>query len=259
MPENVPRRLMRFYRKNESPPQENNRRQIEDDNYNPGVAPNGRELLSEIPTMDYEDVEKNKKNLEEINSIEQKNLEEKLALKEVENFKNTHNRLPTGEESNQIAESLYNQLKNVDTNSLYPEMQGQAQNAGQSTGRRGRDRNIQKPAGQASIQTPAVSANVTDVKSLLEDDDKPIPAKKSGDDFDLGLDEGMDENTVTSGGSGEDIEDINIGELGNCPNCKKETDNVIYCPKCGFAFCSNCAKKEDGQNKCPKCGTKVKI
>ncbi|MFA5126361.1 MAG: hypothetical protein WC462_05165, partial [archaeon] len=93
MPENVPRRMMRFYRNAEQKQLDEDKEYGKED----FVAPNGRPILSEIPSMSYEDLELDKKNYEELKKIHEKNLEEKLALSEVENFKNRHNRLPTKE------------------------------------------------------------------------------------------------------------------------------------------------------------------
>lgn len=59
-------------------------------------------------------------------------------------------------------------------------------------------------------------------------------------------------------GGGEKEEPIE-----KCPNCKKETQLVLYCPNCGTGFCSKCAssfKKTGAQEYyvCPTCQTPVK-
>ncbi|MBU0635626.1 hypothetical protein KKE06_01220 [Candidatus Micrarchaeota archaeon] len=68
----------------------------------------------------------------------------------------------------------------------------------------------------------------------------------------------------------EELEKIEKGETPSkkeetqkCPNCQKETDQILYCHECGTGFCSSCAssfKKQDSQTyyTCPTCQTKVK-
>lgn len=48
-----------------------------------------------------------------------------------------------------------------------------------------------------------------------------------------------------------------------CPNCKRQTDRILYCPECGTGFCKQCAKsfKKQGNNEfyqCPNCEAYVK-
>ena len=48
-----------------------------------------------------------------------------------------------------------------------------------------------------------------------------------------------------------------------CPNCKSKAEQLVYCPQCGTAFCDHCAKKVEVQQEalkytCPKCGTEFK-
>ena len=267
MPENVPRRMMRFYRNAEQKQLDEDKEYGKED----FVAPNGRPILSEIPSMSYEDLELDKKNYEELKKIHEKNLEEKLALSEVENFKNRHNRLPTKEESNQIAENLYTQLKNTDMSKIYPEMASQqSMEMGQGRKNRRLARARAKETGSNEIQNEEikseqqqfqqpVSSNIVDVKALLEDNTDMDKKSKKGDEFDLGLDEDMGENNEIIGEENtREGEEEELDKKQKCPNCKKGTEKIIYCPKCGTAFCENCAKKEAGQIVCPKCGQKIK-
>ncbi len=48
-----------------------------------------------------------------------------------------------------------------------------------------------------------------------------------------------------------------------CPNCKRTTEKVLYCPECGTGFCKQCAKsfKKQGNDEfyqCPGCEAYVK-
>jgi hypothetical protein len=218
--------------------------------------------------MGYEDVSAAKKNEEEKKKSPQENLE-RFALREVEKFKQEHNRMPNKEEQDQIAETLYSQLKNADLNALYPEdktNQIQAKQSTQSSRQERRARNQRGNEKQGPIQettpqpTPPSTPQQNDIKSLLEADSTKPNEKKETDEFDLGLDE-EDTNTQSGEKTSEpdDIENINLSDKEICPNCKKESENIIFCPKCGTAYCPNCAKKDGPAYICPKCGTKTKI
>jgi hypothetical protein len=262
MPENVPRRMMRFYRGAEKKQQVQENYKEED-----FLAPDGRPILSGIPSMSYEDLEIDKKNYEELKKIEERNVEEKLALDEVESFKNKNNRLPNKEESNRIAETLYTQLKNTDMSKIYPEDDLQPTRGHNRRGNRRIDRTKGKEEQPPTInegikqekeqlQQP-FSSNIVDVKSLLEDDTDFTSDSKKKDEFDLGLDEDFDENKEMIK---EDIEDTeeDLDKKTKCPNCKKGVEKIIYCSKCGNAFCEKCAKKEGEHIFCPKCNQKIK-
>ncbi|MFA6065218.1 MAG: hypothetical protein WCW44_01365 [archaeon] len=273
---NVPRRLARFYRNGEAP------EQTEGQNWQPPAqgqkeilkedpfAPNGRPLLQEIPSMGYEDL--TNKNYEEIRQVEQTNMEQKLALQEIEKFKRENNRMPTQKESDSIAESLFSQLKNSDMNALYPEsaIPGENQQQTQRGGHRGRrgERMEQTPAQkmpstQKGIPTeePIQNQPLNEVKDLFGEEESKKGKKKSEDDFDLGLDEDLGNSgneDISSIEDTGDIEDISLDDKSECPNCKKDTEHIVYCPKCGTAFCEKCGKKQGNEYTCPKCGTKTK-
>jgi hypothetical protein len=305
----VPRRVQRFYRNNSAPQPENDY-QTEEQKQEEYDSPTGRPILQTIPGMDYQDIEIDKKNMEEIKKIEQKNMEEKLALDQIERFKKENKRLPTKQESDQIAETLYTQLKNSDDEEVSEEMknplrheyiEGENEASGQGESRRSRRmarikgkellENTQKlsvqeqRAKQREIekqerllaqqkkhpqQTAQVSqeyapiqpsSEIADVKSLLEEDlgleEKGKNKKKGEDEFDLGMDDEVNEEATVNNDS-DNIDDLALDEE-ECPNCKKDTSKIIYCPKCGTAYCSNCGKKDvTNQYICPKCGAKTK-
>jgi len=275
--QNVPRRLARFYRNSD------NTAQQENSNYNQPQAPpqnrserkqNDKEENFEIgrpsgiPSMDYSDVnlEADKKNLDEIKKLQEKNLVEKLALSEIEKFKIQNKRMPNSKEEEQIAENLYKQIKEESVNSN-ENTAPQANLRGRN--RRGRSDETQNVGqglnesapinNQSTQQSPQNTySDVSDIKDLFGDDEEKQTKGKQKDEFDVDL------GDMNETGSGEDdlsqIEDIKSDdEKAICPNCKKPTDKTIYCSKCGTAFCKNCAKKEGNDILCPKCQTKAKI
>ncbi len=249
--------------------------------------------LERIPTMDYEDLSIDERNKKDIQRFEKEDSEKRLALEEIEKFKKQNNRMPNKKETEQIAENLFTQIKNNPIN--YPG----AQNVGQSySTRRGRNRNESNNDSGLSMeqkmnQTDKLSIaqgtpksrqrnlnqnivpqeNATNeleemgkenIKDLF--DDNPKTKKETKDEFDLGLDSELSNSDITKNDL-EEIEEKDTIEdiVGNkdsemCPNCKQQTQKIIYCPQCGFAYCKSCAKGiVDGQAICPKCGTKTKF
>ncbi len=276
MDQNVPRRLNRFYRNQNNPQQQQNYSLNQpatnpsqnnfdynqnEDNFNPGQSRG-------IPSMDYSDInlEADKKNMEEMKKLQEKNLVEKLALDEVQKFKVQNNRMPNSKEEEQIAENLFTQLKNetlkteegqpVSNNQRGRNRKANTQNAGQ-----GLDGSINdnEPTSQL-LQQNNSNSQLTDMKDLFGEDEKQSTTKgKQKDEFDMDLGE-MDESESISTGE-EELTPIEASdeEKKICPNCKKPTEKIIYCSKCGTAFCLNCAKTQGTNKLCPKCSTKVKI
>ena len=207
---------------------------------------------------------------------------------------NQKTRLPTKQESAQIAENIYSQLKNTSPEELYPALaskQGEPAGSALEPSRRSRRAKEEAKKSQTNSiasqslslgtepsfnQTPATSA--ANIKNMLSDEEvKKKPSQNS--EMDLGMgDEGGDEMEVASleedsfgsdsSSSPEKIEDIGNLEFGEakesavqkCPSCKREAEKIIYCPKCGNAYCKSCAKSATplGEYTCPKCGTKTK-
>ena len=96
------------------------------------------------------------------------------------------------------------------------------------------------------------------MKDLFGEEENEKQNKNNKDDFDMGLGD-LDEETNPN-----NPEELNIMEEEdekklNCPNCKKQTEKIIYCSKCGAAFCITCAQTIGNDKVCPKCKTKVKI
>lgn len=293
----VPRRLRRFYRPVEKKYGDGGHRQGSgrDENDYYGIDADykdvssytspERQQLGSIPTMNYEDLEIDPKNYRELKKFEQKKKEEELALLEINRFKETHNRLPSKEEAEQIAENIYSQLKESDVSELYPA--SEEENGGESNeagGRKGwRERRLRKDRQKRdskeaegeemkipmALQTPQSAEPIKNIKALLEDEsfdlkEKGGPkkgGKKSVEEFDLDEDFGEESDELDLGEAEEAVSIEKLDKKGSsCPNCKAKTEKIIYCPKCGKAYCSKCAAScAEGKYSCPDCGTKTKI
>jgi len=268
MAEKIPRRLMRFNRaaaKAEAGGEnlsDANQEKVQEEKSEEEFAPTGRRILREIPSMKYEDLDAaTKKDYSELKKAKVRSAAEEMALKEVEKFKRKNNRLPNKEESETIADNLYTQLKNVDTDKLYG-----IKKAGKGEEKRDRkrtraQRREKKEEGGFSEPAKQGSGNVADIKKLLEEETSAPTADEEAKEgeFDLGLGDSKEEGGEL--GELEEIEgkdNLGVEDSETCPNCKKETDKIIYCPKCGTAFCGKCSKKDTGGFACPKCGAKIK-
>lgn len=282
MEETIPRRLARFNRNQNSDQQQDNydNNQFSKNtnqnrfDYTQNQKENNFEVdqIKKIPSMDYNDVnlEADRKNLEELKKIQEKNLVEKLALDEVEKFKVQNKRMPNSKEEEQIAESLYTQLRN---DSISTQSNNSSQN--NPRGRNRRRNNETQNAGQglnnSESQPPLpqqpinqnYNSQVTDIKDLFADDENEKSTQKNNgqkDEFDMDIGE-VEEIDSIENKAEEELKQAqsDINENSICPNCKKKTEKIIYCPKCGTAFCLNCAKKVGNDKVCPKCQTKIKI
>jgi predicted RNA-binding Zn-ribbon protein involved in translation (DUF1610 family) len=257
MAEKLPRRMMRFNRnRGEEAPQG----YTDVPQFRETIRENPSEENGQIPSMEYEDVASAKKSEADKKKQVQQNLE-KIALTQVEKFKKQHNRMPNKEEADQMAESLYSQFKNTDLENISPEegAENKSTEGGEHRDRRHRhleekQRGVKQNTAAQNIPIQKEPANISnDLKSLLGDEEKK--GKKSAkDEFDLGLDEDTSQEAGSEELSG--IEEIEAGEKSVCPNCGKETAQIIFCSKCGTAFCDKCSKIEGEKYICPKCGAK---
>lgn len=209
--EKVPRRLRRFYRDNNDDSYNNNYSD-NDDSYKSGSNTNYSNSLktTKIPTMDYEDIDE--KNLKEIKKIEQKNLEEKIAMLEIEKFKKEKNRMPNNEEEEQLASSLYEQFK---SNTLDTDFDGGEDINGKNKitprerykHRRKQNKNIEEKEEQKNnLPKEEYKNQETDIKSMFEE--ASTTKNKQTDDFDLGLD--FDDSKLDDTDELEDLEDFSL-------------------------------------------------
>ncbi len=213
--ENVPRRLKRFYRSSENSDLQ------EQENYNYSINDNIQYdnpksyKNPSIPTMEYEDIDE--KNLNEIKKVEQQNLEEKLAMLEIEKFKKEKNRMPNNKEQEQLASSLYEQFKNNPS-----ELEAISETTKRMSGREKRLNRIQGnnqednlKINEDLVESPTIDGN-TDIKSLFENSDSMKDSKKK-DDFDLGLNLDEDDDSELN----NDLE-----ELQDFSENKKKKKNI---------------------------------
>jgi hypothetical protein len=273
--EKIPRRLKRFYREGKSQPKEGNLNSHNRERFNSTEE----DYSGRLPSMSYEDLTQkaNKENLQEIEKLEKADIEEKLALVEVEKFKKENKRLPTRKESEQIADNLFTQLKENDDVSNAIVHHGRRREQGNEAevqkekmppSRRARSQREQKRSEERAQEEEIIpKGNIKDLfgsaNGLGNTNTKNLEKEFSLDLGD-GKGEGNEAGEIKSfedEDKNEDIEELNFGEEEldetKCPNCGKKTEQIIYCSKCGAAFCKNCSKKENGNEKCPKCGAIV--
>lgn len=280
MGENVPRRLRRFYRKNEQI--QKTQGEYFDQPYNNSDYYNnqfsGDEIevkqkreLGKLPSMNYEDLNLNEKNAKDIENFEKENRDKTLALEEIKKFKKENNRMPTKKETERIAENLYTQIKNNpieypnSTEKLSPRESRRLRRSGNQAipSIESMDDEKERVINTKSFQNEkeideikeidSIEEENTNIKDLFED---KTQKKEIKDEFDLGLDDDFEDDEEE-----ERIEDINFDQdTQTCPNCKNQTQKTIYCPKCGFAYCNSCTKQIiENSAVCPKCGEKTKL
>jgi hypothetical protein len=290
MGDDVPRRLKRFYRKkeemtqkqNDSPyQQEYSQQDTTEESYDYGFGTyeqsdsqnQGKKELQKIPSMEYEDLEIDEKNAKDIEEYQKKSEDKELALQEIEKFKKENNRMPNKKETEQIAENLYTQIKNnpVDYQDVSTgETRGQERRGHRRDNRQGG----KIPGVEEPINPPkeTIEDNLSkemnleeepnqNFKNLFSDEEKKTSNK---DEFDLGLDdedEDFSNKELDKFDEEEELREITEDKESQiCPNCKKQTEKITYCPKCGFAYCKSCSKIVNGNEAiCPKCGTKTKL
>ncbi|MDD5163659.1 MAG: hypothetical protein PHD95_05640 [Candidatus ainarchaeum sp.] len=268
MAEEIPRRMKRFYRKPET-------EEAAFGNYD---STETREPVQKAEKKDIKDLI-----LEDINAQEKKSPKAmEIAVGQVSEFKAKHNRLPSPDEYDQIAENIFGQLKEKEESQKFSEAKGReikriptiaqgnqqaAEQPSQQAQRRGRTKAERMAAktgtgfeeGQQAAQESSLNQSELkklEIKDLLKEDSDELKEFEEGNE---------EENSES-----EESKEFNLSELGNeeetgeekCPNCGKTTEEIIFCPECGSAFCEQCAKIERiGSEKkivCPKCGKTTK-
>ncbi len=230
MAEKIPRRLKRFHRKGQ---------RLRETVTEEGVA---ETLFAQMPK---------KPAAEEAD----KEITMHLTLEEVRKFKAEHKRYPKKQEYDQIAESIYLQLKDKERRErIYRKLERQRKKSGKR--RKGKEKE-EEPA-QEAVEEPAAEEQKASLKEEeikgLSVEDLFATEKKKGEKKEPGL---------------ELEEEFSLPELGEekgeekCPNCGKEGSNILFCPECGTAFCQQCAKGTEKiagalQLVCPVCGKKVR-
>jgi hypothetical protein len=230
MSKRVPRRLKRFYRQNEKM---DNDYEDDYDNYendSPREKKSSRNKneddSSRIPTMNYEDLNIDNKNLHELKKVEQITLEEKVAMLELKKFKDKNKRLPNKNEAEQLAGSLYTQFKEnpvrggefsfakageeeEDTGSRHRSHRQRrheesAEDSGEKKSRRSHRRKRNEKE-ENNIEAPPARAQGQNIKDLLGDGNESVGKQKiDKDEFDLGL----EDDESFSSGTDSDLDDL---------------------------------------------------
>ncbi len=271
-PEEVPRRQRRFYRQEQSENEKQQakpERQVErrplsfrgEEQQKPVQGQkNAKEKTAKareqgMPEAIFDELQEQKKKDAKKESM-------KLAVNEIRRFKEEYNRLPKGNEYDEIAENIYQQIKRQEDREKEEQRHGseRQQQPGLATA-------IQQQAQPAAGKTvpemqkmPKLDMKNLDVKDLFgesgsEEKELKLEDISTGLEDELkleGLDEGIDAFP-------KELET----DKNNCPNCKAKTEEIVFCPDCGTAFCAHCAKSastEAGITKyvCPKCSKEVK-
>ena len=215
------------------------------------------------------------------------------AMQQVQKFKEKEGRLPEGNELDEIADNLFDQVRK-NTEELQEPQPKKTIQPTQKTGpaanppAHGRFRRTQQPsaniplpseplsnarnrriADQPAAPQPPQPAPTTSVQELFgssEPKKKPVEKKPESDDFDLGaLTEslgGTEDLEKEMGSLEKEMEGIHQGmetEKNKCPTCSTRTEDLAICPKCASIFCSHCAKTAKNlgnaiEYACPKCG-----
>ena len=158
-----------------------------------------KERAESLPTMEYEDLNIDRKNERELRKIGEKETEEKLALFEIEKFKREKKRMPTRKESGQLAENVFEQMKQEkDIEEQAPSRHERRRRArgrempadeGKPHREKRRPRRGRKNAPPVPPAPPSGElGSMGDIKSLLGDETGP-GKKKLESEMDLGLGE----------------------------------------------------------------------
>jgi len=248
--ENVPRRLRRYYRRGEIPPQD----------------PEKNWASAE---KEQSPVERHRKTLE--GALKEKN--SRVAEQELRKFREKFRRLPKESEFDEIAENIASQVKS-EANGVVSEKP--AAKMRERQGKNAKSANEVQQVPERKVQQeqkkPADAKKKQSMEELLsgfsgsgvpEDEGKQNDEMSFEDS--LGLDSEDLKKSVGEFGD-EDSENIlkeSDAKDISCPNCRSKADHIIFCPNCGAAFCAHCAKAiKDAGDKvnytCPKCGTEFK-
>ncbi len=176
-----------------------------------------------------------------------------LTLQEVRKFREEHKRYPEKAEYDQIAENIFQQLKDKD-------LREQA------------SKQMERRRGRATVEGKKGAVEGDEKEwSEFEEADKQIAGQQEKDKAkglaslsveDIFAEEKKGEQ---SGVQKEEGDEFGLGELGEaeqqCPKCGKQASKVVFCPECGTAFCYSCAKKVERIGSietvvCPDCGKK---
>ncbi len=284
----VPRRLRRFsrggdYRGEEEPAYESVDESIADSLEYPssGERPSERARRKINPKEEAAEAIYNQLKLQR----EMKDRTSEMAIREVKTFKEEHRRYPTDKEYDEIADSIYRQLKEEYENEKRKEDEAKrlAREREKEMKKRGREgpaprgegegRNRRALRGGREQGVPVGGAPQKGIGLGEIGDISPIEAplgeekKPDAGDISALLGEGnVEKDTLDIGGLSES-KDFDLSALGlemeegggddglltleaetnknKCPHCGTKTEDLVFCPNCGEGFCPHCASKAE--------------
>ena len=218
-----------------------------------------------------------------------------IAMKEVDKFKDVHERYPQKEELNEISKNVFEQLKTdisenknedkkiVDSiefgfDEEEQEVEGTKKSFLEERKAKRKMKNAQsekEPSKKEkiksekslpkkeTIQTPPAKEVTSGIKDLFAEEAKTIENTKNVNQL-AEIDElGKLESELSEENDFDLIEKETEGTVNNCAFCNSKAKAIIYCPNCGQAFCDHCAKTIDVQKDfvrytCPKCANEFK-
>jgi hypothetical protein len=258
--EQLPRRLRRFQRIEEEKiqPAQEQEKKIATATQNKKTT----EKTTQATAQQQEKVKIPPELLKQIQELAKKETSKEstnYASNEIKRFREKHNRLPRGEEYDEIAENIYQQVKKSEENTQQQKVKGRDRREERKIEQKTTEKTTQATIVQQPQQkeTKKIDFSNFDIKNLFSEDEKELKLD------DIGTSE-EDELKLTEMNDNLDALPKEIEtEKNNCPNCKTIAEELIFCPDCGTAFCTHCAKAtstEAGITKyvCPKCSKQVK-
>ena len=228
---------------------------------------------------------------------EMKQKSTEIAIKEVDRFRERHDRYPGRGELDEISQNVFDQLKrelemakeedgapaktshgqvNTEKGKSFLEMRREKHGRPlEAIGRAGKpvetgsDGKTGKKKAAEGIETSAAAFGEQGEGTALGEslgigDSAPEP---SDDDTGIRQLAELDELSSLEKELLDDDSDL-VGkeiksDLNVCPRCRSRADDLIYCPNCGEAFCDHCAKAVEVQGDsvkytCPKCAKDFK-
>jgi len=211
--------------------------------------------------------------------VKQKSTE--MAIKKVDEFRETHNRYPKNTELDDMSDSVFEQLKKElekpskqDSIAEQISLEGFDEKEDEPEGEIGGRRSFlekRKARRELAKEGAAKKEEKTAEKETEETmQDNPEEPVETNDDANDTL--SMEEDFSLEGSTGKAREDSiselakleelaslegdldsedqfdligkeKIATINSCPNCNDKAKELIYCPNCGTAFCDHCAKK----------------
>lgn len=251
--DNIPRRMRRYYRKGEQPPESQ------------------RQLSPEEMKKMQEDVKKQSS---------------QLAAREIRRFKEKFNRLPKTGEFDEIAENIYNETRNETAQAAKRPLPSQKKLEEELHGRFRHSKTIEEPEQkrqavkqqvqeerpaeqQAIVRQEQAQKKEVSIAELLQGinvEEEPEKKKEglSIDDLNLETDDLKKSLELLPEDEGSEnlLKEVE-SDINTCPNCGSKTEHLIFCPNCGTAFCTHCAKAAKAMEDkisytCPKCNAEFK-